>query len=168
MEMGINTIMEDNKQMKNTNNTINYEQGLNVCPICGRKAYAVYTDDGIYRVGCLHCGLQHGVGTHAGDLTDEMKDNLRRSWNMKMLGSYIEPEAREALELRNSGYVITTSADGYIVGTVDDMREVMNYLDMVGDDVSHDIYMHNDGTIMNLGTSFFAWQIVEAARTKPI
>ena len=49
----------ENKTMENNTkqNTITNELGYNPCPKCGAHAYAVSTEDGMHRVGCLRCGM---------------------------------------------------------------------------------------------------------------
>lgn len=151
-----------NEKKQNTTNIIREEQGYNVCPTCGRRAYAVYTEDGTYSVGCVHCGMKNGICTPVTEMTEEMAENLRRSWNKMTLNRFWDYDAREAIGIGTGGYVIATNVDGYIVHSADSIQDVMKYLEYVGDDMSYGIYIHIDGTLQYLGCTFLIWLINQA------
>ncbi len=148
------------KETKNNmNSNIDFEQGYNRCPACGRKAQDIMSGD-IYYVGCPYCGMRNGVSTLVEEeLTDDIKGKMRTGWNQKVLKSFFEPEALEVIDLSIGGYVLTTMEDGHIAHTAETMQEVMRYLDLVGDDKSYGIYLHIEGTLQYIGSTFLVWLI---------
>ena len=149
-----------------TKNTVREEQGYNVCPTCGRRAYALYADDGHYYVGCVYCGLKSGACIHASEMTEDTAENLRQSWNKMTLNRFWDYEGRESIGIGTGGYVIATNADGCIVHSADSMQEVIEYLEYVGDDISYGIYLHIDGTLQYLGCTYLVWLIQQALNDK--
>lgn len=147
-------------ETKHNTNTMNEQQNYNLCPTCGREVHPVLDDYGMYHVGCTYCGLRDGVSTFLEEnLTEEMSDQFRKNWNQRVLKSYLNEEAREILHLTEGGFAIVTNQDGAIVHTADNMNDVMQYLELVGDDKSYGIYLHIDGTLQYIGSTFLVWLI---------
>ena len=150
--------MERNKN----NNTINAEEGYNICPRCGRSAYTIHTKDGAYRVGCLECGLHHGVRTLVDEeMTDDLQETMRTQWNKQCLKSAYSECALEQLNLKNGGYVIANTSDGYIVYVSRDFKEVKDYVRDIGDSLSFGVYLNIDGALQYLGTTYLLWLTME-------
>ena len=147
----------------NINNTIRAEEGYNICPRCGRKAYAIQTDDGAYRVGCLECGLINGVRTIIDEeITEDLEESMRRHWNKLCLTAEYFEDALELLCLKNGGYVIANSEDGYIAYVSKDFNEVKDYINDIGDSMSFGIYLHIDGALQYLGSTYLLWQVMNS------
>lgn len=143
----------------NTNSNIDFDHGYNICPACGRKAQDIMVGD-IYYVGCPYRGMRNGVSTLVDEeLTDDVKEQMRAVWNKKVLKSFLDPEALEMLDLNIGGYALTTMDDGHIIHTAEMMGDVMRYLDMAGDDKSYGIYLHIEGTLQYIGSTFLVWLI---------
>ena len=150
-----------NERNDNKTNETREMQQYNLCPACGRRAYEVYTDDGMYQVGCIHCGTKNGVCADASEMTEEMTEKLRIEWNHSTLAKYFEIEAREELGIGIGGYVMVRKSDGYIVRYADSMREVVEYLRSTGYDEAYEIYHHMDGILQDHCSSFAVSTIVE-------
>lgn len=149
--------------MKNTTKQMNAEQSYNVCPTCGRAVHPVLDDYGMYHVGCTYCGLRDGVGTFVdGELAEQTKEQFRKNWNQRVLKSYLNEEAREILHLTEVGFAIVSNQDGAIVHTAENMKEVIECLQLIGDDKSYGIYLHIDGTLQYLGCTYLVWLIQQA------
>lgn len=148
------------EQNQNNVNQIKKESGYNSCPKCGRQAYALHTEDGMYSVGCLHCGLKNGVFTLFDEVTQEDVENkMRITWNEKCLKNEYEEDALKAMNLANGGYVIVSNVDGQIVHITEDFSGVEAYLTVVGDSLSFDIYLMNGRRLQHLGSTFLLWLI---------
>lgn len=143
--------IKTNKHM----NHVAINDGYNVCPECGRQAYAVMTEDRMYRVGCLHCGLVYGIGTFVeDDVTDEMTENMRRRWNEKCLGAdEYSVEALEVIDAREGDYVMVDAQTKEIIciaGSVANARQyVLDHYDK-----AVDIYLLGSGSLEKMGCSF--------------
>lgn len=148
------------KDIKNTTrNLIKSDDTLNICPRCGRKAYAITTEDGMYRVGCIHCGIRNGVGTLMDeDFTEEMKEALRTQWNEACLKSEYSWDVVAELGLHNGSYVLADSKWKYIVHIANDIEEVERYV-VEQSETSLDIYLVIEGTLQKMGCSFLVWTL---------
>ena len=76
--------------------------------------------------------------------------------------SYLNEEAREILHLTEVGFAIVSNQDGAIVHTAENMKEVIECLQLIGDDKSYGIYLHIDGTLQYLGCTYLVWLIQQA------
>lgn len=148
-----------NEKIKKTNSIqTDVTGGYNSCPKCGRQAYVVHSEDGMYSVGCLHCGLKNGVFTLLDEVTPEDVENkMRIAWNENCLENEYEEDALNMMNLTNGGYVIVSSVDGQIVHITKEFSGVEAYLSIVGDSLYFDIYLMNGRALQHLGSTFLIW-----------
>ena len=151
--------MKDNKE--NKTNAMSQAEGYNVCPTCGRDAHTILTEDGTYRVGCMYCGLRNGVSTFIeGELTNEDAELMRKCWNKRVVNSFIHEDVRELLRLKTGGLAIVSNRDGVIVDTAETIKDVISFLDLVGDDISYGVYLHIDGSLQEIGCTYLVERIL--------
>ena len=144
-----------------SNNTITRGQNYNICPRCGRHAYAILMDNGSYRVGCLHCGLKYGHNTLANEeITEAYVTKMRKAWNFKCLEAEYSEDAMEALCVSNGNYVLTDNTDGTIIHISPNMRDVVRYVEETENRFSVGIYIMLENTLEKLGSSFLVWEIL--------
>ena len=152
-----------NERSKNQTTETMEIKNYNICPTCGREVHTVLDDHGMYRVGCPYCGLRNGVSTFVEDQpTSDDREIMRKAWNNRVLNGHLNEEVRELLCLKEGGFAIVTNQDGCIVHTADNMKDVIQCLELVGDDRNYGIYLHTDGTFQYLGCTYLAWLIQEA------
>ena len=149
---------KENKAMtefKTNNNTIVRKEGYNICPQCGRHAYAVLVGDGSYRVGCLSCGLRNGINVLADEaITDSFTEKMRIRWNEQCLEAVYSDEVMEELGVSNGNYVLTSNVDGHIVHIAQDIREAIKYIEDIEYRLSIGVYLMLENTLQYQGSSF--------------
>ena len=160
--------MKGNKTMKTetkTNTHMNHvaiHDGYNVCPECGRQAYAVMTEDQMYRVGCLHCGLRNGVGVFVEDeLTDEMTESMRRLWNQKCIETEeYSVEALEVMEAKIGSYAMVDSHSQEILCFVRNVDAVKRFV-LENPDVALGIYLLVNGNLQYMGCGYLVSELAQ-------
>ena len=146
-------------------NTVETEKGYNFCPECGSKAYAITTEDGTHRVGCLYCGFANGIEKYIGDQnSDEIIELLRRKWNSRCLESEFGEGVVAACGVLEQGFLVAQSKDDYIVYLSNDFAEVLNFI-KAHQDTAYTIYENKDGKLSNLGPSFLVWKTLTDNKT---
>ena len=152
--------MQELKQNNHTNYVV-INDGYNVCPKCGRPAYAVMTEDQMYRVGCLNCGLVHGVVTYIeDDLIEHIQETLRIRWNKRCLDSdEYSIESMEAMDVCEGDYVIVESKSKEIVCFIRSSEAMKQYV-QENPDTAFDIYQFMCGQLQFMGCSYFANELL--------
>ena len=154
---------KENKTMKEIaeNNTIFRKAGYNICPQCGRHAYAVLVEDGSYRVGCLSCGLRQGVNVLADEeVSDSFIEKNRIRWNQKCLESTYDDDAMEVLGVSNGYYVLTSHSDGHIVYVTENVRDVVRYIETLEYRLPIGIYLMMGNALQYQGSSSLIWEVL--------
>lgn len=149
------------KEMKKNRNSIKAELGYNFCPKCGSQAYAVTTEDGMHRVGCIYCGFINGIENYIGDHNgEELIELLRKEWNMYCLASEFNENFFATWSALGQGFVIVQSTDDYIVYLTNDFGEILDFI-REHQDTSYALYEIKDGKLRNLGPSFLVLKTLE-------
>ena len=149
--------------MENQNNTnqLKYCDGYNVCPRCGRKAYAVQTEDGMYYVGCLFCGFNRGNGTYTDDMSEKFRTARKIAWNQQCIEAEYSAGALENLGMTNGDYVMVRSEDKHIIHRAKTIEDVKEFWALNGANSPFDIYALIEGSLQYLGNSYFLWLLTE-------
>lgn len=143
-------------------NHVRMNDGYNVCPECGRYAYAVMTEDRMYRVGCLHCGLVRGVGCYIeDDLTEDMTDATRRDWNRKCIETEeYSIEALEAMKAKIGSYAMVDSHSQEILCFVRNVDAVKRFV-LENPDVALGIYLLVNGNLQYMGCGYLVSELAQ-------
>ncbi len=155
------TMKENEKRTKVTEFT---EEicGYNVCPKCGGSAYTVTTADGMYYVGCVHCGLRHGVSISTmEEQSDDYREATRLEWNKYCLQSEYSEEALAVLG-GEFVYIVSDPGDNYIVFASHDVKEVKEFFETVAKGTACEMYLLHNGYPEYLGSSFLLWLFKES------
>lgn len=135
---------------------IDLENNYNRCPSCGRQAHAFLTEDNQYRVGCLYCGLRHGVSTYVNEVTEEVREKMRHSWNQHCISTPITDSALENLDLPSTGYALVRVSDYYIAHFFTEFSKLAEFCERSDDDAYY-IYLMVNGTWQYLGSAYLLW-----------
>jgi Zn ribbon nucleic-acid-binding protein len=136
---------------------IDLENNYNRCPSCGRQAHAFLTEDNLYRVGCLHCGLRHGVSTYVDEVTEEVREQMRHAWNQHCLSTPITDSALERLDLLGTGYALVRVNDNYIAHFFTEFSKLTEFCKSRDSDNAYNVYLMIDGTLQCLGSAYLLW-----------
>lgn len=144
-------------------NKITREQNYNICPCCGHPAYAILIDNNIYYVGCIHCGLKHGINAFVEDeVTEEYATQMRKAWNKKCLESEYSVEAMEELGVCNGDYALINNADSEIIHVAKNICEVIQFIKSTENQISVCIFYMGANMLQYLGSSFLVCEILYA------
>ena len=147
--------------MEKTNNITRHPK-YNICPCCGNHAYAIL-DNTNYFIGCIHCGMQHGINTLVeGEVTEQYATQMRKAWNMKCLEAEYRMEAMEELGVCNGDYVLIDNADSEIIHVAKNIREVIQFIKSTENQISVGIFYMGANMLQYLGSSFLVWEILYA------
>ena len=138
---------KENKTMNESKNkTMIREAGYNICPKCGGQAYAITMDEGVYYVGCLYCGLQHGVSILINNqLTEEIIEQMRIDWNKKCVESLYDEDVIVMLGALNKEYIIVNRADNHILFIARDILELLEFVDSMASFIHTEVYVMHEG-----------------------
>ena len=134
--------------------------GYNVCPRCGRPAYEIATEDQMYHVGCLYCGLQYGVGLCVEEeITEGITEALRIRWNEQYLTDvHFSEEVLEILKMGEADYLLVNNLDKSIICSVETAKEVKRYV-KERNDIPIGIYKLVSGYPQYMGHSYFVSEL---------
>ena len=136
---------------------INLENNYNRCPSCGRQAHGLLSEDKLYRVGCLHCGLGHGVSTYVDEVTEEVREQLRKCWNQHCLSIPISDSALESVDIASTGFALVSAEDNYIAHFFSEFSKLTEFFESRDSNDAYNVYLMIDGTLQYLGSAYLLW-----------
>lgn len=136
---------------------INLENNYNRCPSCGGQVHGLLSEDKLYRVGCLHCGLGHGVSTYVDEVTEEVREQLRKCWNQHCLSIPISDSALESVDIASTGFVLVNAEDNYITHFFSDFSKLAEFCGRRDCDEAYNIYLMIDGMLQCLGSTYLLY-----------
>ena len=134
---------------------IETKNNFNFCPTCGRQAHGILIDDGMYHVGCLHCGLRYGVSTYAYEVSTEVQEQMRHAWNQHCLSTPITDSALESLDLLGTGYALVRVNDNYIAHFFSEFSELAEFCEKSDD--AYNVFLMVEGTLQCLGSTYLLY-----------